>query len=249
MTEDAFLRGILSVHRETELEAIDPRFAEARRRAEANPALAQWWAREKEVDRAVGAKLASIPVPAGLRDRLVSPRKTAAPLQRNWARAALLAAACLIALAILFGSWRGPCQPAVSLADYRDEMVGFIKVDPNLEMKSPDFAQVTDWLQKNRAPSKLVLPKKLQGMEPIGCRTLRFRGHDVALICFKRKEGGLLHLFVVDRAALREIAKSKTPQIAAEANWMTATWGEGNLVYLMTVQTDRATIESMLADA
>lgn len=248
MTEDTFLRGILSVHRETELEAIDPRFAEARRRAEANPALAQWWAREKEVDRAVGAKLASLPMPADLKARLVSARKTTAPLQRNWARAALLAAACLIALAIFFGSWRGPLQPAVSLADYRDEMVGFIKVDPTLEMKSPDLAQVTDWLRQNKMPSQIALPKKLQALEPIGCRTLRFRGHDVALICFKRKEGGLLHLFVVDRRALPDL-KSRGPQIAAEANWMTAAWGEGDKIYLMTAQTDRQTLELMLNDA
>jgi len=248
MTEDAFLRGILSVHRETELEAIDPRFAEARRRAEANPALAQWWAREKEVDRAVGAKLASVPVPADLKARLVSARKTAAPLQRNWSRAALLAAACLVALAILFGSWRGPFQPAVSLADYRDEMVGFIKVDPSLEMKSPDLARVTDWLQRTRAPSQLALPKKLQALEPIGCRTLRFRGHNVALICFKRKEGGLLHLFVVDRSALPDLKKLGEPQIAAEGDWMTAAWGGGDKVYLMTAQGDRQTIESYLSD-
>jgi hypothetical protein len=248
MNEDAFLRGILSVHRETELEAIDPRFAEARRRAEANPALAQWWAREKDVDRALGAKLATVPVPADLKARLMFSRKTAPPVQRNWARAALVAAACLIALAILFGSWRGPFQPAVSLADYRDEMVGFIKVDPNLEMKSPDFAQVRDWLGKNRGPSHLTLPKKLQALEPIGCRTLRFRGHDVALICFKRKEGGLLHLFVVDRRALPGVLKSRGSEITAEANWMTAAWGEGDQIYLMTAQSDRQTLESYLSD-
>jgi hypothetical protein len=250
MNEDAFLRGILSVHRETELEALDPRFVDARRRAEMNPALAQWWTSDKEVDRAIAAKLANVSVPADLKARLMSRRQVSAtPPRPSWKRAALLAAACLIALAVLFGSWRGPFQPAVSLADYRDEMVGFIKVDPTLEMKSPDLAEMKDWLQKNRAPSELVLPKKLQGLEPIGCRTLRFRGHDVALICFKRKEGGLLHLFVVNRAALPDIAKSIGPEIAAEQNWMTAAWGEGDQVYLITAQGDRQTIEAFLSDA
>jgi hypothetical protein len=246
MNEDAFLRGILSVHRGNESEAIDPRFAEARGKAESNSSLTQWWAREKEVDRILGAKLARVAVPADWKARLISGKKPAAPLRPRWTRAALLAAACLVALAVLFGSWRGPFQPAVSLADYRDEMVGFIKVDPTLEMKSPDLAQVTDWLQKKSAPSNLVLPKKLQGLEAIGCRTLRFRRHDVALICFKRKEGGLLHLFVVNRAALPELKKSRDPQISAEQDWMTATWREGDQVYLMTAQGDRQTIESYL---
>ena len=128
-------------------------------------------------------------------------------------------------------------------------MVGFIKVDPSLEMKSPDMAQVNDWLQKKRAPSALALPKKLKGLEAIGCRTLRFRGQDVALICFKRKEGGLLHLFVVSRAALPGLKKSGGPQIAAEGEWMTAVWAEGDQAYLMTVQGDRATLEKYLSNS
>jgi anti-sigma factor RsiW len=248
MNEDAFLRGILSVHRGHESEAIDPRFAEARGKAESNSGLTLWWEREKEVDRMIGAKLATVTVPADLKARLLSRQKIAAPLRPRWTRAALLAAACLVALAVFYGSWRGPFQPAVSLADYRDEMVGFIRVDPSLEMKSPDMAQVTNWLQRKKAPFQLTLPKKLQGLESIGCRTLRFRGHDVALICFKRKEGGLLHLFVVNRAALPGGGKSKTPQITAEGDWMTAAWEKGDMIYLMAAQGDRQAIESFLAD-
>jgi anti-sigma factor RsiW len=244
MNEDAFLRGILSVHRGHESEAIDPRFAEARGKAESNSGLTQWWEREKEVDRMIGAKLASVAVPADLKARLISRQKISAPLRPRWTRTALLAAACLVALAVFYGSWRGPFQPAVSLADYRDEMVGFIKVDPSLEMKSPDMAQLTNWLERKKAPSQLALPKKLQVMESIGCRTLRFRGHDVALICFKRKEGGLLHLFVVNGAALPGVGKSKTPQIIAEGEWMTASWEEGDMIYLMAAQGDRQAIES-----
>ncbi|PZR71003.1 MAG: hypothetical protein DLM73_16815 [Chthoniobacterales bacterium] len=248
MKEDAFLRGILSIHRGIDSESDDPCFAEAREKAESDPILGQWWAQEKELDRVIGSKLASVHLPAGLKARLISRPTLPARPRPAWTRAALLAAACLVALAVLFGSWRGPFQPAVSLADYRDEMVGFIKVDPNLEMKSPDLAQVTDWLQKNRAPSRLNLPKNLQGLEPIGCRTLRFRGRDVALICFKRKEGSLLHLFVIDRAALPEMAKSSGPEISREGNWMAAGWGDGDEFYLITVQGDRQAIEAYLSD-
>jgi hypothetical protein len=246
MNEDAFLRGILSVHRGHESEAIDPRFAEARGKAESNSGLTQWWEREKEVDRMIGAKLASVAVPADLKARLISGPKIPAPFPDRWTLAVTLAAACLVALGIFYGSWRGPFRPAFALADYRDEMVGFIKVDPTLEMKSPDLAQVEDWLQKNRAPSELVIPTKLQGLEPIGCRTLRFRGRDVALICFKRKEGGLLHLFVVHHTALPGVKESGRPQVAAQGDWMTAIWGQGDQIYLMTAQTDRQTLESYL---
>jgi hypothetical protein len=108
---------------------------------------------------------------------------------------------------------------------------------------------VENWLQKNNAPSQLAFPKKLRGLVPIGCRTLRFRGHDVGLICFKRKEGGLLHLFVVSRGALPGLKKSGDPQMAAEGDWMTAVWEKGDMIYLMTAQGDRPAIESYLGDA
>ena len=243
-------RGMLSVHRGGDAEAIDPRLADARTKAESDPALKEWWATDQEQDRTISAKLASLPVPAGLKARLLEPPpEVSAEPPRGWTRVALLAAACLVALAVLFGSWRGPFQPAVSLADYRDEMVGFIKVDPNLEMKSPDLAKVESWLQKNNAPSQLVLPKKLRDLEPVGCRTLRFRGHDVALVCFKRNEGGLLHLFVLNRAALPDEIKDKAPQISPEGTWMTAAWGDGDQVYLITAQGDEKVIEAYLADA
>lgn len=250
MTDEmSSLRGRLSVHRENEAETQDPRFVEARRKAELDPALGKWWAAEQEQDRMIGAKLASVPVPAGLKARLLSPPKPVVAPRPGWTRAALLAAACLVALAILFGSWRGPFQPEVSLADYRDEMVGFIRVDPNLEMKSADLAQVTSWLQKKRTVTRLTLPKKLQDLEPIGCRTLRFRGHDVALICFKRKEGGLLHVFVVNGAALPKAMKNSERQISPEGTWMTAAWSQGDQIYLMTAQGDRQALESYLADS
>ena len=175
MNEDAFLRGILSVHRGSESEAIDPRFAEARGKAESNSSLTQWWTREKELDRVIAAKLARVAVPADLKARLISRQKISA-LRPTLPRAALLAAACLVALAILFGSWRGPFQPAVSLAEYRDEMVGFIKVDPNLEMKSPDLAQVTDFLQKKRAPSAIALPKNCKASKRSAAELCVFAG-------------------------------------------------------------------------
>jgi hypothetical protein len=249
VSDEASLRGMLSVHRGSDTEAIDPRFGEARRKAESDSALSQWWTAEQEQDRTITAKLASVALPPDLKARLLLPPRSFDAPQRRWSRPVILAAACLIALAVLFGSWRGPFQPAVSLADYRDEMVGFIKVDPTLEMKSPNISQVTDWLQKNNAPSQLELPKKLQGLEPIGCRTLRFRGHDVGLICFKRKEGGLIHLFVVNRGALPGLQKFEDAQVAPERDWMTAVWEKGDMIYLMAAQGDQPAIESYLADA
>ena len=83
MDDETALRGMLSVHRGNESEAIDPRFAEARRKAESDPSLGEWWATEKRQDRTISAKLASVVVPADLKARLMSRQKISAARRPN----------------------------------------------------------------------------------------------------------------------------------------------------------------------
>ena len=80
------------------------------------------------------------------------------------------------------------------------EMVSFIRLNPPLEMKSHDLGAIKGWLAKAALPTEV--PPGLAALEPLGCRLLSFRGHDVALICFQREGDRLAHLFVVDRAAM-----------------------------------------------
>jgi hypothetical protein len=241
------IRAILSAYRAGEPETQDPRFAQARAEAEADPELAQWWAEQQELDRVISAKLLSVEVPRELKTQLTAWEKRS--MQRsNWNRGILLAAASIVALAVLFGSWRGPFQPAVSLADYRDEMVSFVKLDPPLELESSQLTRLTAFLEENGAPSGLNIPQGLQRMDAAGCRTLRFRGHDVALICFKRDDNGeLVHLFVVDRKAVAKLRGTKADrQFAEQGEWMTATWVDGEHAYLFAAKGTRATVEKFL---
>lgn len=247
MADNREVRSILSVCRAGESFGDDARFEVARRQAEGDPALAQWWAEEQELDRIITAKLQTMPVPPGLRERLTPPRTSSAfAHRRGWRRVALLAAAAVVALAVIFSSWQGPFQPANSAAEYRDEMVSFIKVAPNLEMQSRDLSTLKEFLAKTGAPASLELPEKLRTLEPVGCRVLRFRGHDVSLLCFNRGKGRLVHLFIVPAAALPRDGESGAPSFAAEGEWMTAAWVEGGETYLMTVQGDRDTARSYL---
>jgi hypothetical protein len=243
---DKEIRSLLGLYRAGETPA-DARFEEAKTAAENNPELARWWENEKQLDRAIAAKLSDIRLPAGLAARLTAPARATELARAPWRRSLLLAAATIVALAIIFGSWRGPFQPADSLANYRGEMVSFIKLAPALELKSNDFAQLTDFLKRTGAPSNLALPAGLQNAEPIGCRTLRFRGHDVALVCFKRSNGQLAHLFVLPRAALPGLPGKGERDYAQENDWMTAAWSEGEDAYLLMVQGDRADLEKFFS--
>lgn len=76
-------------------------------------------------------------------------------------------------------------------------------------------------------------------MEPVGCRTLRYREHNVALICFKRGDG-LAHLFVIDKAALPNLPERSSPKFSAEGEWMTAAWQENGEAYLLMLKSGRS---------
>lgn len=241
-------RSILSAYRAGEAHAGDARFEEARKLAEADPALAQWWQEEQEIDRLIGLKLEGVAVPAGLKERLLNEEPPTVTFRPTWPRKITLLAASIVLLAVFFGSWRGLFQPAISLADYRDEMVSFVRLDPPLDLKASQLSRLTAFLQENGAPSDLNIPQGLQEMDAAGCRKLRFRGRDVALICFKRDDNGeLVHLFVVDRKAVARLRSTRTdPQFAEQGEWMTATWVDGEHAYLFVAKGTRPTVEKVL---
>ncbi len=243
------VREILGVYRENDPACAEERFAQALHAIDSDPDLARWWEEEKRLDAAFGEKLRGTHLPAGLKERMLTARDRSPAKRFPMQTAALLAAACFLALAVVV-SLRGPLPDSTrSLANFRDEMAGFVKVPPTLEMTTSRLADATAFLQKTSAPSEIVLPKKLQELEPVGCRTLRFGGNNVALICFKRSDGRLLHLFVAQRKALPHFSSGAGPNYAAQGEWMTATWSQGDQVYLMMAQGDRAALENYLANS
>lgn len=238
------VRRILSAYRTENAErSDDPRFAEALREAARDPELSRWWAEEQLFDRAVAAKFQSMPVPAKLKSRLLETPPLRISTRARWPRKIALLAAAIAVAAVLFSSWRGPFQPAVSLADYGDEMVSFIKLAPPLEVESGDFPRLLAHVEKSSLPSGIAIPPKLRELEPVGCRLLRFRGQDVALICFKRADGRLAHLFVAASAALRSLPRARDRTYAARGEWMTAAWSENGLAYLLAVQGKQPALE------
>ena len=232
----------------------DPQFAEALREAERNPELARWLAEEQAFDCAVAAQLAALPTPFGLKTRILA---QAAPRSgRNpWSLAAILAGVvALLFLAVqVAGLFRpaapspAPASASAEIPDYVQEMVSFIRLNPPLEMKSHDLGAIKGWLAKSALPAEV--PPGLAALEPLGCRLLSFRGHEVALICFQREGDRLAHLFVVNRAAMPKMKPSDKPVFASSGDWMTASWAEGDRVYTIAVQGDRATVKRYLPQA
>jgi hypothetical protein len=239
-------RSILSLYRANE-PVNDERFVQAKELAAKDPELARWWVADKEVDDAIATQLSSVPVPADLKERITSRAKPPAMPQARWRRPALLAAAAILMLAVLFGLWKRPFKPPASLADYRAEMVRFFSVWQPLDLETNNLTDINKFLAKSGAPSGFDVPQPLRELEPIGCTKLRFRDEDVAVICFKRGNGKVAHLFVINRKAIQGVGSS--PNFANLGNWTTAAWVKGDCGYLLTVQGDQREVAKLIGDS
>ena len=249
MTEQE-ARLILQSYRTGSDDREDPQFVEALREAERNPQLGQWLEDEESLDRTIGAKLADVPEPFGLKTRILAlqPRPAASS---SWSLAAILAAvaALLFLCAQVLSLFRtGGSTETSSVANYAREMVSFVRVPPALELPSGDLGTIENWLASNRQP-QVNVPVNLGALQPLGCRVLSFRGHDVSLICFRRNGDRVAHLFTVDRAALPEIRTGQPPVFSNLGEWTTASWAEGNRVYLIAVQGDTEAVKRYLPHA
>lgn len=242
-------RSILRTRSPSCSDPSDALFIEALQTAANDPELARWWAQEQASDQAIAAKLQNTSVPANLKARLLATREPVVVQQPIWARRFVFAAAAILICALLFSFWRKSFQPPPSVADYRAEMVSFIKVAPSLELESHRLPLVLDWLTRSSGPLQINVPQRLQQLQPLGCRTLTFRRHAVALICFQRERDQFVHLFVVDRIAFPHLSERSTPEFAAEGEWMTVSWTEDGQLYFMTTKGDRRLLEKYLPAA
>ncbi len=241
------IRAILGLDRPADPACDDGRFREARKNAEVDAELSQLVCEDQEVDRIIAAKVQETPVSADLKSRL-SKGRPSIHICPNWTRRALLAAACLVGLAVLFGSWRRPFALAVTFGEYADEMVSFVRLDPSLAFKSTEDASIERFLSEADAPSHLDL-SNLQELSPVGCRVLKFRGRDVSLVCFRHPNGKLMHLFVVDAHAVPDLARDGRPRLSENDGWSTAAWVSGDLAYMLAGQGGKEMLQPYVRDS
>ncbi len=242
-------RLILQAYSPGEANKGDPHFDEALKEAARNPALARWFAEEQAFDRALAAHLDTMPAPSGLKTRILAqatPPATAG--SSRWIIGLAGVAGLLFLLVQVVSLWRAPASGAAALPDYAREMTSFVQLPPPLEMESQNLGAIKNWLAQKEAPP-MDVPPHLAALQPVGCRVLSFRGHDVTLICFHRNGNQLAHLFVVDRAAFPELKSGAAPVFAREGEWTTASWMEKDRVYMIAVQGDRAAVQRYLPNA
>lgn len=240
---------LLKAYRPGGHDAGDPAMAPALAQARSDPALRGWFEREQAHGAAVAAKLRAIVPPAGLRDAILAGARvsqapvSARPRRSRWQQPGWLAAAAAIVILLSFGAWwRFVPIGGASLEAFA---VNFVDHGFLLEKRGADVAVLKTWLAERRGPLPETLPPEFDRLHALGCRTLKFQGRDVSLVCFER-DGREFHVFVARREGLSGDVMENAPRFVDRGKLVAATWTDAKNRYVVVSDAGMDTLKRVL---
>jgi hypothetical protein len=240
---------ILSAYRPGGQDANDPRFAEALAQARRDPILERSFRESVAFDAAVTEKLGAVAPPPGLRETILAGAKVSRPLRWTnpafkWALAAALLVAAIMGSLILrdmtkprFAGWQTEALQTVS---------SLVNDRSKFDVQSHSAANLIAWLKTNRAPAAETLPANIEKLQSLGCKTFSWNGLPVSVICFMRPDGGLIHLVTTVATPAKDRAAKAEPIFVQQGEWSTATWRDGDKVYMLALEGSRDQLRSYL---
>ena len=224
-------RQILACYRPGVDDPADPPFAEALEKARHDTELAAWLEEQTAFDAAVRARVRRLPVPPDLRGKILAGYGQRSRVTGPWRSFSFHAvAASLIVLAVV-GFWLA--KPRITFDAYRRHMVGLVRGEYEMSIKSKDLDAIRRYLAAQQSPSDYPLSRALERLEPEGGATIEWHGRKVSLLCLEADEQQDLFLFVVDRSVLPDAPVTESPQIVSVRGMATATWVRGHELYLL----------------
>ncbi len=249
-------RAILSLYQPGRADANDPEYLEALARMRQDPELQAWFEDHCAVQAALRARFRQIGVPEGLREQILSERRSWLFHKRLRRSAALVVVAAAIAVlvsvaALWFGSTTPPSEE-LNFDLYRNRMVSAVLREYRMTLETNSPTAIRAYLARNQSPADYVLPKGLANVANTGCGLLNWQSKPVSMICFltgrplRPGEKADLFLFVVDRDAVPDAPSGSATQITEVNSLMTATWTEGRKVYVLATEGDAELIRQYL---
>ena len=241
---------ILNAYRPVGQDANDPRFAEALEQVRRDPILQHWFDESVAFDAAMTEKLCATPVPSDLRESILTGvRVTRAPHGGNrWRKWAIAAAVILSAtLGVLVWHSTRPQPVAGWQLQALDTILSSIaRNESHFDVVSRNPADLIRWLHANDAPAGEKLPDSLDKLPSIGCKTFFWRGKPVSLICFTLPEGRAIHLVMTNVSEPSDRRMKQEAKVIQQGQWATATWREGEMIYMLALEGSRDELRSYL---
>jgi hypothetical protein len=244
-------KTILLAYRPGTPDAEDLQMAEALALAERDPELARWLEAHVARQGALRSRLRQIPVPAGLKEQIISERLAE---QRRLAWRPVRALAAVAALVLIFSFavfW--PVRPGPNTLNiYQNRMVGVALRGYAMDLATNDLVQIRAHLARNRAPADFDLPAGLKQVEVSGCAVENWEGGKVSMICFRTGkplpagEQSDIWLFVVDSSSFKGLPAGDATRVSRINRLITASWTQGNKLYLLGTEGDEQTLKKYL---
>jgi hypothetical protein len=224
-------------------DANDPRFADALEQVRRDPILQRWFDESIAFDAEMAKKLSAAPVPSDLRESILTGAKVTDALHRKnrWRKWAIAAAMVLSAmLGVLVWHNTRPAPVAGWQLQALDVILSSIaRNESHFDATSRNPADLVKWLRENYAPTVEKLPDNLDKLPSIGCKTFFWRGKPVSLICFTLPEGRAIHLVMTNVSEKSDRAMKDEAKAIQQGRWATATWREGEMIYMLALEGSR----------
>lgn len=228
----------------------DPEFAEALAQAARDPLLEAWFEDQRRFDSAIAARLQALPVPADLRSRILAGGRVSRPV--SWLSARRLwAIAAMVTLFAGLGLWFAVGTGAPSEQWESHALAGLTELVAGREefdAMSPRVTDLQQWLGLHGSPSTgaAALPARLRGLASLGCKTLMWHGHPISIICFHGPGGEMVHLAMVDRAALESPPPDGHPVFEEKEGWRIASWSQDGLSMMLVTKAPQSQLRALL---
>lgn len=146
-------KNILQLYRPGTADAEDPQTAEALMLAKHDPELARWLEAHCARQSVLGEKFRQIPVPAGLKEQIISEHAAHARINLWRPRVAMAAAAAVILLVVLASFLLRHRPGDDTLAVFQNQMAGLALRGYGMDLITNDPAKIRAYLAQNQAPA------------------------------------------------------------------------------------------------
>lgn len=229
-------KAVLELYRPDSVDATDAQVVEALGVARHDTELNAWLKQHSRFQTAMQQKFRNIPVPANLKAAILEREKIIVPAEPWWRNRLWLRVAAAVALVA------GLCVALVAIsprshtpdrfADYKTRMVRSALREYRMDLLTDDLQQLRQLAASRNAPADFAVPKGLSRLKLTGGGVLRWRNNPVAMVCYDRGDHQMLFLFVMDRSAVKD-SPGSTPQVGKVSKLTTASWSEGDKVYVL----------------